>query len=883
MGRAAAGVSADSSVRIRNVFEEDHWNGRLQAPRAQLDAIAKRVARYGWDMKAEQMRSRIRWLVSFSAKLRPDDGPWVRYAKIFPGDAPDKPFVSRRGEYAVKHQSNDSRQGRAKLVLARLPGLRVLSVDLGHRFAAACAVWETLTAEQVNMRCEEARHARPAERDLYLHLAGAGAGGRKRTIVYRRVGADYLEVVDKQTGELKKEPHPAPWARLDRQFLIKLPGEERPPRAASRNEIQQVADFAKRLGLAADDERGCGRAVDELMSRAVGVATRGLKRHARRAKIAYALDPSLKTIPGMGGNEKTFTPGDDAHVAFLTDALFDWHALATESKWDDKFAREQWNEHIAAVDNGWPVARDEGAEGPSRQQRRKNDDALRQRLGPIAEQLAKVDRAGMHKAWKERWEKDDGQEAVVSAVPKDQKGPAKTLVGSPATGLHADLRWLTDWIMGKYLAGAEGPGWKRNVGGLSVTRIATMKSLYQLHKSFAMRARPDKPCGAPEKGEPNTRVAQSILDAMERMREQRVKQSASRIVEAALGVGIERNRAWDDLKKKWRYPGRPRGLLCPAGTKGIVQGDPRFKTCHAVVIENLTNYRPDEVQTRRENRQLMAWSSSKVKKYLSDACQLHGLHLREVQAGYTSRQDSRTGAPGVRCADVPVHEFMTASWWRKQVNAAKRKKDEKTGGSARDHYLLRLDGECRNVPAETWRDRRPLRIPVSGGGLFVSASPCGCCKREDSKSAPALQADLNAAANIGLKALLDPDWPGAWWYVPCDSATYKPHAEKIKGSAAVDCSIPLVQATDAISPEASNSGGEKAVPKGSGKKERDIVNLWRAPTHLPINGHDSSWRGSKGYWSDVQRRVVEVIDGPRDLPDRAASVGRGIASTDVPW
>jgi IS605 OrfB family transposase len=100
--------------------------------------------------------------------------------------------------------------------------------------------------------------------------------------------------------------------------------------------------------------------------------------------------------------------------------------------------------------------------------------------------------------------------------------------------------------------------------------------------------------------------------------EQRVKQLASRITEAAVGIGRIKSRHI---------------------AEGAARPTSRVDApCHAVVIESLTNYRPDELQTRRENRQLMEWSSAKVQKYLAESCQLHGLHLREVQPNYTSRQ-----------------------------------------------------------------------------------------------------------------------------------------------------------------------------------------------------------------------------------------------------
>src|SRR5690606_2098442 len=126
---------------------------------------------------------------------------------------------------------NKDRKGRARLQLARMPGLRVLSLDLGHRYAAACAVWETITGEQIEATCRAHRQALPDADATYLHLkrttTKSQQSGRRKgqpiveTPIYRRIGADCLP---------DGSPHPAPWARLDRQFLIKLQGEDRPAR-----------------------------------------------------------------------------------------------------------------------------------------------------------------------------------------------------------------------------------------------------------------------------------------------------------------------------------------------------------------------------------------------------------------------------------------------------------------------------------------------------------------------------------------------------------------------------------------------------------------------------------------------------------------------------
>jgi hypothetical protein len=843
LGRAAASATQDDVISVLNVFDQANWNGRLQAPRAQFAAIAKHVSKQGWDSKARQMRDRIRWLVTFSAALQPT-GPWIDYVPLFNDQSAAKPFVTRKGEFAIKHADNDKRG--TKLILSRLPGLRILSVDLGHRYAAACAVWEAISSEQMVNESKKLNHRAPTSTDLYLHLKCNADPKKSRTTIYRRIGADTIK--DSATG--KVTPHPAPWARLERQFLIKLPGEQQQPRAASSkdahgvNELQLVETLAKQIGqVVEDDANKKDRSVHELMARAVRLVALGLKRHARRAKIAYAFDPATTVILGMGASEKEFTEGDSAHIGLFADALIEWHSLATDAKWNDKRARNLWNQHVSTIAGGWtiedPKATDEVR--TTSKQRTQSEDSLRLKMAPIAQQLVKINRSAIHNAWKDRWESDNGRAAKI-----DKATGQKTFDG---TGFHASLRWVTDWIMGKNLIGATGDGWKQNVGGLSVTRITTMKALYQLHKAFAMRATPLKPRGAPEKGESNIGIAQSILIAMERMRDQRVKQIASRIAGSALGLGgqwVMRDIPANENKKR------------SARTKLVWLEDlsPKYSPCHAVVIENLKNYRPDEMRTRRENSQLLSWASSKVEKYLGEACQLNGLHLRSVSAGYTSRQDSRTGAPGIRCCDVSVKDFQQKPWWRKSVEAAKQKNKEGKG-SAFDRYLETLD-EQHPKSTSTPSGVQLIRIPVSGGDLFVSAD-------HSSPAAKGLQADLNAAANIGLKALLDPDWQGKWWFVPCASVTNTPVTDKVKGSQVISnvALIPIVQ------------GGTKPARSKVGKKERDVVNIWRDPSSLPIKA-DGNWFGSIEYWNKVRIRVIDVIQTKNNF-------AKLTSTQDTPW
>ncbi|MEW5945436.1 MAG: type V CRISPR-associated protein Cas12b [bacterium] len=835
LGRAAGDVKDRQNVIVMNVFEEDVWNARLQAPRGQLETIAKYLSKNDgkWDANAEKMKNGIKWLITFSPRLKPS-GPWMEYAKTHNLNILPKYY---------KHPDNDSnRKGTARHIFSRLPGLRVLSVDLGHRYAAACAVWETLSREKFREECDNAKKngAEVVARGLYTlilqpekesNAATKKAREERRgkkfkpAAIYRRIGPDVLPEPD-------NTPHPAPWARLDRQFLIKLQGEDENPRKASPAELNYVSELEKEIRRKPPEKKI--QRVDELMSHAVDIARLGLKRHSDFSRIAFNMITDEKQLPG--GRQETLTP--EKRIELLTDMLVLWYSLIKNKRWDCPKASDLWAKHIEPLLFGvtMPGELDED-EILTSQAWKKRRGELETALKPAAERLADDEnkRREISEIWRTFWSDEDKK-------------------------WNARLRKLRDWILPRGIYGYEERkngrrkrvlkdkeklGAARHVGGLSLTRIATFKSLYQLQKTFHTRL---TPVGRQKKEDKNGNptdefltagegFGQRILDDLEQMRENRVKQLASRIAEAALGVGrikINRKKRTGEEKPP-KDPERPR--------------ERTDAPCHAVVIENLEHYHPEETRTRRENRQLMSWSSSKVFRYLSEACELHGLHLRQVPAGYTSRQDSRTGAPGMRCTDVPLKDFIAdAGFWHKEITRAhKRVEKEKEKADPRDNFLIEMHKYWTKNYDEKNKNhkQKSVRIPQRGGEIFVSADG-------NSPAAKGLQADLNAAANIGLRALLDPDWPAKWWYVPCDTKTFKPRKDKVGGCHAIDPEKPLL------------SEGKK---KSDGEKEK-IVNLWRDVSVAPIE--QGNWLRHHDYNEDVLKRVIENLKKRQEDKNRAA-------------
>jgi IS605 OrfB family transposase len=637
--------------------------------------------------------------------------------------------------------------------------LLTLRGGLGHRYAAACTVWETVTAAEVEQACIRTGRSVPEPGALYCHLKDPDRGA-----VYRRTGADM-------------------WARLDRQFLIKLDGEDQPARKASPAELRNVMDVEQELGY--QPEQRPAR-VDELMQYTLRMLRLALRRHATAARITINLSAQEQHLPGS--RLEPLTP--ESRTAQLTDALCDWYALAYSTRWAASVPQKLWTENVVTLlgDVALPLPNEAG----SMIARRKAVEVVRSALRSVAQRLAASDTLeGLRRRWFDYWQAGDIR-------------------------WQFRLRAIRQWVLarGKRDNNSE----IRRVGGLSTRRIENVRSIYQLQKAYFGRLLPDAARGSRTRTAAGDAFAQKTLNALERLRENRVKQLSSRIIAAALGL---------DKELVQRYPG-----------------------CHAIVVENLSEYGTDQTRSRRENRQLMAWSAAKVRKYLEEGSELYGLYLRTVWPAYTSQQDSRTGAPGIRCRDVPVAALAEPNgYWAAELAAAQHRAT-KNGGDVRAQFIVDVCARLQTLSPCQQKELGYVRMPYRGGEVFVSADPC-------SPAAQGIQADLNAAANIGLKALLDPDWPGRWWYVPCDSRTLKPLDKSTKGSAAMSPQTPFTLAS-----------GESL----DGKSGRP-VNLWH-----DISGESLMsrlWRTYGHYHTAVEQRVIGILR--RQLETRLSALA------DVPF
>ena len=750
LGRAHASVGP---VVVDGITDDGPWNGRLQAPRRELEDLARALDAKDlpyedeseWPAKLKTRLKHLNWFLSHSAKLTPQ-GPWLDYVAKGLGDGWE--WASGRSGAYLFREDNKSRTGRAKLILSRLPGLRVLSVDLGIRTSAAVAVWQVVSSREVKAAKGRAKKVRDG--DLFCLITEDN-----KTTVYRRIG-------------------PSAWARLDRQFLIQLDGEKAAARPATQEEWEYIQNLRSWLGSASDPRPVRLPPVDSLQRAAERLCRFGLRRLSDLARVAYLL--TAKERPIMGGRMVTLDASEKIEAA--QDALLIWHTAASSEDLVDPWLRELWRTNVGETPALSRLTKKQRSE-------------LREALLPVAKKLQ--GKRDLFLALEKKWQEE-------SAKWKEQ------------------LKSLRQWVIPRFNKRVKGDRVRgaRDVGGLSLDRIATIRGVYQLMRAYASRPEPTNLRAgvdwlekqAAKKLRPE--FGRRMLAKMERLRENRVKQIASRIVEAAMGVGSEDRSHWVRARRR---PDRP-------------IANPRFAPCHAVVIENLENYRPDDKRPRRENRGLMSWAARAIKKYLSEGCELHGLYLREVMPNYTSRQDSRTGSPGLRCNDVPAASLADANSWVGKLVARAEVAMQDGKSTKRQQLLVDLSTAIQSGKLK----KQSVRIIAPGGQLFVAAN-------KDSPAANGIHADLNAAANIGLVALLDPDWPASWWRLPCNAQTGELNAEKVQGSDAFASSTSILPADEVT---------------------RQLhVNAWSDPSDAAIRRRE--WFPTKEYWGLVEARVVELL------------------------
>lgn len=272
--------------------------------------------------------------------------------------------------------------------------------------------------------------------------------------------------------------------------------------------------------------------------------------------------------------------------------------------------------------------------------------------------------------------------------------------------------------------------------GLSMNRIRLMQDFRQCCQSLAKLERrfyTDDDFGLePSPVLPGDRVhepAQAFREKINELREQRVNQTAHMILAEALGLELMNpDKVKIDGKSKWE-------LKSERDLHG--RYEQKKTRVAAIVLEDLSRYRTSQDRSRYENSQLMEWSHRAVIDKLQDIAQVFGIQIITVDARFSSRFCSRTGAPGIRCAQV-AKGFEREYPWKKWAEEG----DERA-------ELIQSTAELLNKCDD---QKFTLVLPMDGGPAFFPVVPHAV-----GKEGLEANADINAAVNIGLRAVGHPD------------------------------------------------------------------------------------------------------------------------------
>lgn len=285
----------------------------------------------------------------------------------------------------------------------------------------------------------------------------------------------------------------------------------------------------------------------------------------------------------------------------------------------------------------------------------------------------------------------------------------------------------------------------RGQRGLSMRRLEQLENLRRVFLRYnrSLDRAPGEPAkfGRDDRGRDSGEPCQELLDKIERMKEQRVNQTAHLILAQALGVRLKAHSLPD------------RGTRDIHGEYERIDGR---EPVDFIVIEDLNRYKASQGRAPSENRGLMKWAHRAVRdklKMLSE--EPFGIPVVEVAAAYTSRFCGRTGESGARCVEIGLLQgFDLASVERKgDLKPAPGRVDLRAQFQSLLEQFATIKDE--NAATTAWNKTREreakakpiktLLLPRPGGPLFLNI-----------RDGQPVQADLNAAINIGLRAIAAP-------------------------------------------------------------------------------------------------------------------------------
>jgi len=304
------------------------------------------------------------------------------------------------------------------------------------------------------------------------------------------------------------------------------------------------------------------------------------------------------------------------------------------------------------------------------------------------------------------------------------------------------LHYLTQ--NGPRLDSKEKPIWLRGQRGLSMKRIEQIEELRKRFQSLNQMLRREiggKPPIRRDESVPDP--CPDLLEKLDNFKKQRVNQTAHMILAEALGLRLAPPPV---DKKTLRRQKDQHGVY----EKILDKNGEWIGPADFIVIEDLSRYRASQGRAPRENSRLMKWCHRAVRDKLKQFCEVFGLPLVETPAAYSSRFCSRSGAAGFRAVEIaPGFENYFPWLWLKEKKDGEQLSEE----AKKIQELIKLVNEINHGRDGVRKKYRTLLAPLAGGPVFVPVVD----KVNEAEIQPAVaQADINAAINLGLRAVADP-------------------------------------------------------------------------------------------------------------------------------
>ncbi len=290
----------------------------------------------------------------------------------------------------------------------------------------------------------------------------------------------------------------------------------------------------------------------------------------------------------------------------------------------------------------------------------------------------------------------------------------------------------------------------RGQRGMSFARLEQVEELrtrWQSLNRTLMRAPGQKPpSGREMRNDPVPDPCPDLLVKLDRLKQQRINQTAHMIVAEALGVQL----VPPAMGRAARLRDDRHGEYCKRRTPVA-----------CVVLEDLSRYRSSQDRGPAENSRLMKWCHAAVRDKVKTLCEPLGIQVVEVGAAYSSRFCSRTGVAGFRAVEVNRGDKRAFAWRRHIERYEASKAEGKV--QEEDRVVAETFAALDRMPVLSGKPPRTLLLPKSGGPVFVPMRDWPPVERQDkrgrvSRRIPSgvQQADVNAAINIGLRAIASP-------------------------------------------------------------------------------------------------------------------------------